>query len=155
MPLDANKIVLLIGERIRDKAADNIPYRSGDARKSLDVNLVGEGIASVGGNLVYLRALHDGRPAITIKPNISINPPKGNRKHQDPKRARLKFQIGSKTVFAKQVKQPARKGNPFLRNAAEDVQREGFDFLDSYLSQVVEKDVLKQIKGNIKIEINI
>ena len=155
MPIDVNKVVLLIAERIRDKAADKIPYRSGDARKSLDVTLVGEGIASVGSNLIYARALHDGRPAITIKPNISINPPRGERKHQDPSRARLKFQIGSKTVFAKQVKQPARKGNPFLRNAAEEVKREGFDFLDGYLSDVVERDVLKQIKGSIKININI
>lgn len=76
----------------------------------------------MGTNLVYARVVHDGRPAITIRPNIAKNPPHGERKHQNPKHARLKFNIGWKAVFAKKVDQPARKGQPFLRGAAEEMQ---------------------------------
>ena len=152
---DMDRVVLLIAERLRDKATEQnrIPFDSGDLRKSIEVHHLGHARASVGSNLVYARAVHDGRPAITIKPNVAKNPPRGHREHRNPKRARLKFKIGGRTVFAKQVHQPARKGQPFLREAAEEMQREGFDWLFPALRDQVKDEVIGDIVKNITLNI--
>lgn len=153
--IDLDRIVLLIAERLRDKATAHgrIPFESGDLRKSIQVEHLGKGKAVVGSNLVYARAVHDGRPAITIKPNVAKNPPRGHRKHKNPKRARLKFSIGGKTVFARQVHQPARKGQPFLREAAEEMQREGFDWLKPALADEVGEAMVKEISKRITLKV--
>jgi hypothetical protein len=153
--INLDRLVLLIAERLRDKATeqDRIPFASGDLRKSLQVEHIGPGQAAVGSSLVYARAVHDGRPAITIRPNVKKNPPRGHRKHRNPKRARLKFQVGGKTVFARQVRQPARKGQPFLREAAEEMQREGWDWLFPALRDEVKEEVIGKIAKNITLNI--
>lgn len=154
---DMDKIVLLIAERLRDKATEQgwIPFDSGDLRKSIQVEHLGYGKASVGSNLVYSRAIHDGRPAITIKPNVAKNPPRGHRKHSNPKRARLKFKVGGKVVFAKEVNQPKRKGQPFLREAAEEMQREGWGWLMPIIAVDIKNAVARKIEEEIKFNIKI
>lgn len=154
---DMDRVVLLIAERLRDKATEpgRIPFGSGDLRKSLQVEHLGYGKAAVGSSLVYARAIHDGRPAITIRPNVKKNPPRGHRTHSNPKRARLMFQVGGKTVFAKKVDQPARKGQPFLREAAEEMQSEGWGWLWSVLAKPTKKSVIKNLPESIILSIKI
>ena len=123
--MDIDFIVLKIAEKVREIATrqGNVPFLTGDLRKSIIVHHLGAGRATVGSNLPYARPVHDGRKAITIRPNLNKNP------RSDPKKARLKFNIGGKTVFAKEVHQPARKGRPFLKDAVVEVQKSGYDFL--------------------------
>lgn len=60
----------------------------------------------------YAAAVHEGRRALTIRA-------KGN--------GRLKFVVDGRTVYAREVHQPARAGRPFLRDALiETATREGF-----------------------------
>lgn len=146
-----DQIALLIAERLRDKATDEVPVLSGDLKKSLQVEKIGGGKAAVSSVLPYARAVHDGRKAMLIVPNVARNPPLGKRKHRDKRRARLKFKMGGVTVFRKSVWQKERKPNPFLRRAAKKMSDEGYDFLDKILLKQVSKDVLKGIKKNIKI----
>ena len=152
---DIDKVVLQIAERLRDAATeqDRIPFQSGDLEKSIQVSHLGKGKASVGSNLVYARAVHDGHPAITIKPNISKNPPRGERTHRNKKRARLKFSIGGKTIYAKSVKLPAMEGQPFLAEAAEEIEKEGFNFLLPFLRKTLSRRLSEQIVKDIKINI--
>ncbi len=154
---DMDRIVLLIAERLRDKATEQgrIPFDSGDLRKSIQVEHLGHGIASVGSALVYARAIHDGRPAITIQPNVAKNPPRGDREHRNPKRARLKFQIGGRTVFARQVTQPARKGQPFLREAADEMEREGWGWLVPAQADEIAEAIVWEIAKRIKLDLQI
>jgi hypothetical protein len=59
----------------------------------------------------YAAAVHEGRRALTIRA-------KGN--------GRLKFVVDGRTVYARQVHQPARAGRPYLRTALVEVAaREG------------------------------
>jgi len=82
--IDMDRVVLKIAERLRDKATAHgrIPFESGGLRKSIQVEHIGKGKAVVGSNLVYARTVHDGRPAITIRPNVSKNPPPGEAEAQ-------------------------------------------------------------------------
>jgi hypothetical protein len=60
----------------------------------------------------YAAAVHEGRRALTIRA-------KGG--------GRLKFVVDGRTVYARQVHQPARAGRPYLRTALFEVAaREGF-----------------------------
>ncbi|MCK5641430.1 MAG: hypothetical protein KAJ19_11560, partial [Gammaproteobacteria bacterium] len=131
--IDVDVVVLQLGERLRALATKKgrIPFLSGDLRKSVQVDLVAKGEATVGSGLSYARAVHDGRPPITIVPNLTKNPRK------NPKRARLKFALSNgQIVFARKVRQPARKGQPFLIEAAREMKQDGYDFLNDYLLSV-------------------
>lgn len=153
MSIDIDQLVLKVAERLREKATKQgrIPFLTGDLRKSIQAQGIGNGKATVGSNLPYARAVHDGRPAITIRPNVSRNPPLGERKHRDAKRARLKFKIGTRTVFAREVRQKARTGKPFLREAADEMRREGFGFLMADLKKEVGENLAEKIIKSIKI----
>ena len=60
----------------------------------------------------YAAAVHDGRRALTIRA-------KGN--------GRLKFVVDGRTVYARSVHQPARKGRPYLAQALREVApQQGF-----------------------------
>jgi hypothetical protein len=143
--IDLNKIALQIGERIREKATlqGRIPFLTGDLRKSIYVTLVGQGSVSIGSNLSYARAVHDGRPAITIRPK--------NKKALRWKDSSVKGGYR----FAKYIDQPARKGRPFLREAVEEIQREGFAFLMPELNNQIGSELAKEFSGKIKIDINL
>lgn len=139
--LDPQQISLHIAERIREIATrqENIPFWRGDLRKSLVVQPLGESSAVVGSNLPYARAVHDGRPAITIKAK------KGKalvfwadgrvtaRKTPVPfPRSKAAFRQAVKDgelIVRSQVNQPTREGKPFLRDAVEQVRREGLGWL--------------------------
>jgi len=133
--LEPQQIALQIGEKVREIATrqGNIPFRTGDLRKSVVVQPFGQAGAVVGSNLPYARAVHDGRPALVIRPK--------NGKM-------LKFKIGGKDVFARSVRQPARKGTPFLRNAVDGLRREGLGFLDKSVGQAVRAELEREIRGS-------
>lgn len=155
--INVNEIVLKIGYKIEDLATKQgrIPFKKGDLRKSIKTTLIGRGTATVGSNLPYARAVHDGRPAVTIVPNVGKNPPYGFRKHKNPVKAALKFKVGGQTVFRKKVHQPPRKGKPFLREAVEEIQRQGFDWLVADLSRKYRGKLLKDIPERIHIDMSI
>ena len=116
MTIDRNILALQIAERLRDLGTKQgrIPFRTGDLRKSIYADLQGTGRAVVGSNLNYARAVHDGRPAITIR----------------PKRGKvLRWPGPNGWMFATEVHQPARKGQPFLAEAAQEMSGSGYAFL--------------------------
>lgn len=151
-----DKLANMVAERVRDIGTEQgrIPFDTGDLRKSINVTNEGIGEYSVGSTLPYAAAVHDGRKETTIKPNLGWNPPHGDRKSTDPQKARLRFMIGGKIVFARQVKQPAREGKPFLREAAQEVRNAGFDFLVPTLTEQLSEDILQNLK-NIHVEIKL
>lgn len=146
-----NQIALLIAERIRDKATDEVPVLTGDLKKSLSTEALGGGKVAISSVLPYARAVHDGRRALTIYPNVTRNPPLGKRAHRNKDKARLKFAIGGRTVYARKVRQRARAANPFLQRATDTVKTEGYDFLDKILLKQMSAEVLRDLKKNIKI----
>ena len=110
------KVALRIAHRIRAIAIreklvpvgkpdpDSGKRTGGELRKSIHVSSVPGG-AMVGTNKVYARAVHEGRQALIIRPR---------------RRKALRWKGGDgKYLFAKKVFQPARKGRPFFRSAAD------------------------------------
>jgi hypothetical protein len=129
--IDAAKIALIIAERVREVATrqDTVPFLTGDLRKSIIVAKTGPGRATISSNLPYARAVHDGRPAVTIR----------------PKRKKALFWKGAAHPV-KLVKQPARKGRPFLMEAAAEVAADlGF------LRKFVGESVLSEIRQDLKL----
>ena len=114
--IDLQKVALRIAHRIRAIAIreklvpvgkpdpDSGKRTGGELRKSIHVSSVPGG-AMVGTNKVYARAVHEGRQALIIRPR---------------RRKALRWKGGEgKYLFAKKVFQPARKGRPFFRSAAD------------------------------------
>ena len=118
--IDLQKVALRIAHRIRAIAIreklvpvgkpdpDSGKRTGGELRKSIHVSSVPGG-AMVGTNKVYARAVHEGRQALIIRPR---------------RRKALCWKGGDgKYLFAKKVFQPARKGRPFFRSAADLFER--------------------------------
>ena len=114
--LDLQQVALRIAHRIRAIAIreklvpvgkpdpDSGKRTGGELRKSIHVSSVPGG-AMVGTNKVYARAVHEGRQALIIRPR---------------RRKALRWKGGDGNyLFAKKVFQPARKGRPFFRSAAD------------------------------------
>ena len=112
--MNLQRIALQVAEKIREIATrqGNVPFDKGDLRKAHVVEPIGKTDAQVSVNTPYARAVHDGRPAITIK----------------PKRRKAIVWAGADHPV-KSVKQPAREGNPWLAKAVEEMEREGLGFL--------------------------
>ena len=91
------------------------PVDTGNLRATgqMDVRISGLVVSgSVEYTARYAAAVHEGRKALTIRA-------RGN--------GRLKFVVDGRTVYAREVRQPARAGRPFLRDALiETAAREGF-----------------------------
>lgn len=92
------------------------PVDNGPLRASGQVEQpVARGLVVVGGvvyTIDYAAAVHNGRRALTIRA-------KG--------KGRLKFVVDGRTVYARQVHQPARAGRPYLATALSEVAaQEGF-----------------------------
>lgn len=137
----SSQIALQVAERVRDVATnqDLIPFLSGDLRKSIFAFLVSPGEASVGSNLSYARAVHDGRKALTIKPkNKKVLAWKGP---------------DGKMIFAKKVFQPAREGRPFLLNAISIIEGENFAFLDKLLLAHYSEEITAHIKESLEVTV--
>jgi hypothetical protein len=132
--INTKALVLQIAEKVREIATrqGNVPFDKGDLRKSHVVHLLSETSAEVGSNLPYARAVHDGRPALTIRPK--------NGKA-------LKFTSGGKTIFAKAVHQKARKGRPWLAEAAQELGREGLGFLEGQITEELRYELWQAIRN--------
>lgn len=103
------KIVSKVTRRTFNRSQILCPVDTGNLRASGGMKLGDRGATVVGQveyTASYAAAVHEGRRALTIRA-------KG--------RGMLKFQVDGKTVYARSVHQPARRGRPFLRTALLEV----------------------------------
>ena len=132
MMIDAQGLALRIAERLRVIATrqGNVPFDKGDLRQSHIVEPYGTSGARLSANTPYARAVHDGRPAITIRPKR--------------KRA-LAWKRAAHPVAS--VRQPARKGAPWLKRAAEELEREGLAFLAPEIGRAAVADFERALRA--------
>lgn len=132
MSLPLQRWTLQIAEKLREIATrqGNVPFDKGDLRKAHVVEPSGTTDAILSANTPYARAVHDGRPAITIK----------------PKRKKALAWKGARHPV-KSVNQPAGKGNPWLARAVEDLEREGLDFLAPEVGQEVADELTEALRA--------
>lgn len=91
---------------------DNGPLRA-SGRMEMARDAGGLVLGGVAYHAEYAAAVHNGRRALTIR----AKRPGG----------RLKFTVDGRTVYARSVHQPARKGRPYLADALREVAaQEGF-----------------------------
>jgi len=114
----ARKIVTRATVKTDNRSAVLCPVDTGLLRSSRKINIGATG-ATVTGEVAYTAeyaaAVHNGRRALTIR----ARRPGGV----------LKFKIGSRTVYAREVRQPARPGRPFLTTALREVSaQEGLTY---------------------------
>lgn len=142
--IDLQKVALRIAHRIRAIAIreklvpvgkpdpDSGKRTGGELRKSIHVSSVPGG-AMVGTNKVYARAVHEGRQALIIRPRRR-------------KALRWKGSEG-KYFFAKKVFQPARKGKPFFRSAADLFEQN----LDKEIAGIVlDKELAEHLAAHLR-----
>jgi len=125
-------LALKVAEKLREIATrqGNVPFKKGDLRKSHVVEPSGTDDAILSANTPYARPVHDGRPAMTIK----------------PKRKKALSWSGGRHP-AKSVKQPARTGDPWLARAVEDLELEGLGFLAPDVGQEVADDLTDALRA--------
>lgn len=130
--MNLQAISLKVAEKLREIATrqGNVPFDKGDLRKAHVVEPSGADDALLSANTPYARAVHDGRGPVTIK----------------PKRRKALSWKGAKHPV-KAVKQPARKGNPWLTRAVEDLEAEGLDFLAPELGQDVADNLTDALRA--------
>lgn len=113
---EARRRVFRVVRRTETRSAVTCPVDTGNLRAGRRSGVTDRGLQVVGHvtyPAVYALAVHEGRRALTIRPTR----PGG----------RLKFKVGGRTVFAREVHQPARAGRPWLRQALQEVApQEGF-----------------------------
>lgn len=111
----ARKAVTKVVRRTLNRSAILAPVDTGYLRATGKMNVGDRGLLVVGEveyTASYAAAVHEGRRALTIRA-------KGG--------GRLKFVVDGRTVYARQVHQPARAGRPFLSTALREVAaQEGF-----------------------------
>lgn len=107
----ARTLVTRAKRRTLNRSAVLCPVDFGNLRASGEVTptvAIGSKVrASVIYTAEYAAAVHEGRRALTIRAKT-----RGNGR-----RGYLKFEVGGRTVYARQVHQPARSGRPFLYQA--------------------------------------
>ncbi len=130
--MNLQRIALQIAEKLREITTRqrNVPLDKGDLRKAHVAEPSGTTDAILSANTPYARAVHDGRPAITIK----------------PKRKKALAWKGARHPV-KSINQPARKGNPWLTRAVEDLEREGLDFLAPEVGQEVADELTEALRA--------
>lgn len=134
--IDKQRICLLTAEKLREIATRQgvVPFDKGDLRKSHVVQPSGSDGARLGTNLPYARAVHDGRPALVIR----------------PKKAKALFFGGDHPVKA--VHQPARAGKPWLHQSIGIMAREGLGFLAPLVGPDVAERLARALaKHNLKV----
>lgn len=111
----ARRAVGKVVRRTLNRSAVLCPVDTGYLRATGQSSVADRGLVVVGEvkyTANYAAAVHEGRRALTIRA-------KGN--------GRLKFTVDGRTVYARQVHQPARAGRPFLSTALREVAaQEGF-----------------------------
>lgn len=98
-----------------------VPVDNGPLRASGQPNLATDrGSLVIGGvsyTIEYAAAVHNGRRALTIRAKTRAGGRPGY----------LRFEVGGRVVYARQVHQPARTGRPYLAQALREVApQEGF-----------------------------
>lgn len=135
--INRQRVCLLTAEKLREIATRQgvVPFDKGDLRKSHVVQPVGPDGARLGTNMPYARAVHDGRPALTIR----------------PKTAKALFFPGLAHPV-KAVQQKARAGKPWLKTSINILAREGLSFLVPVVGpEVVDHLVRALSKHNLKV----
>lgn len=117
----ADALVTRVIRRTLNRSAVLCPVDTGLLRASGQIQpATARGSVVVGGVIYtaeYAAAVHNGRRALTIRAKTRTS----------GRRGYLKFTVGGRTVFARQVHQPARAGRPYLANALREVAaQEGF-----------------------------
>jgi len=126
---------ILISEKWREIATrDGVtPVNTGDLRKAHITTVTEQNdgkLITLSNNLPYARAVHDGRPAMTIRPK--------NKKA-------LYWKGAAHPVKA--VRQKERQGNPYFTNSLKILEQEGFDFLDDPIRKAIEQELNEMFKG--------
>ncbi len=136
--MNLQRITLQIAEKLREIATrqGNVPFDKGDLRKAHVVEPSGTTDAILSANTPYACAVHDGRPALTIKPKRA----KRLAWRADGKR-------GKPDRGAAFVNQPARAGNPWLVRAVEELEREGLDFLSPEVGPEVADELTEALRA--------
>lgn len=114
---EARRSVNRVVRRTYTRSQVLVPVDNGTLRASGRPDLASDRGAMVIGGVTYTAeyaaAVHNGRRALTIR----ARRPGG----------RLKFTVDGRTVYARQVHQPARAGRPYLSQALREVAaQEGF-----------------------------
>lgn len=113
---EARRLVRRVVRRTENRSAVLCPVDTGllrSSRKSSVMSIGSMVIGEVVYTAKYAAAVHEGRRALTIR----AKRPGG----------RLKFTVDGRTVYARQVHQPARAGRPYLAQALREVAtQEGF-----------------------------
>lgn len=114
MTISRQRVCLLVAEKLREVATRQgiVPFDKGDLRKSHVVQPVGADNARLGTNMPYARAVHDGRPALVIR----------------PKSAKALFFPGLSHPV-REVHQKARAARPWMQQSIGIMAREGLSFL--------------------------
>lgn len=112
----ARTLVTRVTRRTLNRSAVLAPVDTGRMRASGSMR-VAERASSVVGEVEYdaeySAAVHNGRRALTIRPRTGQY---------------LRFTVGGRVVYARQVRQPARPARPFLSTALQEVAGpEGFE----------------------------
>jgi hypothetical protein len=134
MALNPQQITLQVAEKLREIATrqGNVPFDKGDLRKAHVVEPSGANDALLSANTPYARRVHDGSGEITIKPK---------------KAKALRFKGKDGTAFAKKVVQPARIGRPWLRDAVEELEREGLGFMADQIGQELADELTANLRA--------
>ena len=126
-------VVERLAQRLRELSIKELPVRTGQLRRSITVHRTGHGKRVIGTNLEYARAVHDGRPQVTIRPR--------NKK--------ALFWKGAKHPV-KKVTQPARKANPFFVRAGKKFIAHAEDEIELTCKDILERDALERLKKELK-----
>lgn len=103
----------LLNQSIIDTPVDLGQLRLGNQSTVERIGLLTRGV--VWNDVEYAWAVHDGLPAQVIRPKTA---------------KALRFEINGEVIFARKVTLPARKGRPWLADAAKKVaNRRGYVFL--------------------------
>jgi len=161
--LNPQQISLQIAEKVRELATRQsvVPFLTGDLRKSLIVRPLGTAGAVLGSNLPYARAVHDGRPALTIRAKkgkalvfwADGRLGKSGRPAPFPKdKKAFRAAVASgDLIVASVVHQPARQGRPFLTDAVATLRREGLGWLAPKIGAELAKDLEAALRANSMI----
>lgn len=131
-PFNTRALVAALAEHLREIATrqDNIPFRTGQLRKSIISAVLSDTEATVGTNLIYARAVHDGRPPMVIKP---------------ARKKALYWKGAAHPVKA--VRHPGIKPNPYLARAVETFTREPLPY---HIHQMVGEETARALEAQFR-----
>lgn len=131
--LDLRAMCLQIAEKLREIATrqGRVPFKTGWLRKAHRVEPAGAAGARLTADTPYARALHDGRPALTIR----------------PKKGKALMWPGAAHPV-RVVHQPARRGRPWIADSIADLDREGLAWLTPHVGAAVVAEMERALRGS-------